>query len=168
MTNHRLSIIFVSVICIASRAYADQQYINGMFVYVKGSGPTELIAWAEANSRGQLRMQQGSLEDAPVVHEIEGIFTSIPLWRPVRVFVSTEHIFHDDRAEVRHLAIASRVMNVYTLALRVADLERRAKINSLLTSVRASADMPGYAFVVLRSSGISDRYYPIRLTPDER
>jgi hypothetical protein len=59
-------------------------------------------------------------------------------------------------------------LNVYALGLRVADLERREKIDSLLKAVRASYDNPGYAFIGMESDGINARFYPMRLTPLEK
>jgi hypothetical protein len=146
-------------------ARGQVRYIDGLFVASKG-GVVELIAYAEEMNRGTLRMQQGSLEDAPVVHEITRIMSSIPLWPPVGVVVASAAIFRDDRAEQRHLAIAGQKVNVYAVEIRVADLERRERIESLLKSVKASYDSPGYAFVIL-ASGDYRRYYPIRLTPRE-
>jgi hypothetical protein len=141
------------------------RYIDGLFVASKG-GVVELIAYAEEMNRGTLRMQQGSLEDVPVVHELTRLMSSIPLWPPVGVIVASEAIFHDDRAERRRLAIAGQKVNVYAVEIRVADLERRDRIESLLKSVKASYDSPGYAFIIL-ASGDYHRYYPIRLTARE-
>jgi len=112
-------------------------------------------------------MTTGTLEDAPTVHEITRILCSLPLWKPAGILITTERIFREDRVEQRQLAFAVRKLNVYALELRVVDLERRAKIDSLLKTVRASHDAPGYAFVVL-TSGDYRRYYPIRLTAGER
>jgi hypothetical protein len=143
------------------------RYIDGVFVAPRGGAPIELIAYAEARSTGMLNMQRGTLEDAPLVHELVSVLTSIPNWRPQSVTVSTEEIFRDERAERRALVFAVNKLNVYALGLRISDLERREKIESLLKSVRASYDNPGYAFIGMQSDGYV-RYYPIRLTPMER
>jgi hypothetical protein len=146
-------------------ARGQVRYIDGLFLASKG-GVVELIAYAEEMNRGTLRMQHGSLEDAPVVHELTRLMASIPLWPPVGVIVASAAIFHDDRAERRRLAISGQKVNVYAVEVRVADLERREKIESLLKSVKASYDSPGYAFIIL-ASGDYRRYYPIRLTARE-
>jgi hypothetical protein len=144
------------------------RYLDGVFVAPKSaSAPIELIAYAEALSTGVLRMQHGSLEDAPLVHEISGAFLSIPNWKPVGAFVGTTELFRDDRAERRRLSLAVQPRNVYAVALRLVDLERREKIESLLEAVRASADAPGYAFIVIASE-THVKYYPMRLTAMER
>ena len=144
------------------------RYIDGVFIAPKNaSAPIELIAYAEALSTGILRMQQGTLEDAPLVHEISGAMVSVPNWRPIGAIVGTTELFRDERAERRRLAFASRPRNVYAVALRIVDLERRETIEQLLTAVQASQDRPGYAFIIIGSDA-HVKYYPMRLTPDER
>jgi hypothetical protein len=144
------------------------RYIDGVFVAPRGGGsPIELIAYAEMLSTGILRMQQGTLDDAPFINELVSVLASMPTWRPHSVTISSEQLFRDERAERRSLAISGGRLNVYAIGLRVADLERREKIESLLKSVKASATNPGYAFVSMQSDGYI-RYYPIRLTPLEK
>ena len=143
------------------------RYIDGVFIAPRGGSPIELIAYAEALSTGVLRMQHGTLEDAPLVHEIVSVLASLPNWRPKSVTVSTAEAFRDERAERRGLVFAVSKLNVYALGLRIVDLEQRKKVDSLLKSVRASYDNPGYAFIGMESDGYV-RYYPMRLTPMER
>jgi hypothetical protein len=76
--------------------------------------------------------------------------------------------FRDDRAERRILPTVQRTLNASTATMRVSDLERRAKIDQILSSVGASLDTPGFAFVVMAVRDGQPRFYPIRLTPDER
>ena len=143
------------------------RYLDGIWVAPKGaSAPIELIAYAESLSTGILRMQYGSLDDAPLVHEMSGVMISVPNWKPIGVFIGTTDLFRDDRAERRRLPIAAQQRNVYAVSLRIADLERRERIESLLTSVRASANAPGYAFIAIASEE-HVKYYPVRLTPLE-
>jgi hypothetical protein len=142
------------------------KYIDGLFIH-DGKQATELIAWAEITGRGQLTMSRGSLEDAPTIHVINRIMVSIPLWKPVGAFVASTALFQDDQAERRNMSMAARKLNIYAMEVRVSDLESRDKIDSMLRSVRASQDSPGYAFIVL-SGGDYQRFYPIRLTPVER
>lgn len=156
----------------ASAAAAGQntRFIDGLFVHTAesvGSAPVELIAYAELTGSGMLRMIQGDLEDAPLVSEVRGILCSIPYWRPVFAMVTTTALFRDERSEWRQLSIATAPRNIYAMEVRVADLESRARIDALLRSVRASAETPGYAFLVLDNAGYR-RYYPIRLSPIER
>jgi hypothetical protein len=143
------------------------RYIDGVFVAPRGGAPIELIAYAEALSTGILRMQRGTLEDAPLIHELVSVLASVPNWRPKSVTVSTTDVFRDERAERRGLVFAVSKLNVYALGLRIVDLEKRETIDSLLKSVRASYDNPGYAFVGMEADGYV-RYYPMRLTPMER
>jgi hypothetical protein len=162
----------VSVLVAASLSglAADAQvvrYIDGVFVAPKGGTPIELIAYAEARSTGILRMSHGTLEDAPLVHEVVSVLASLPQWRPQSVTISTEEIFRDERAERRGVVFAVTKLNVYALGLRISDLEERARIDALLRAVRASATNPGYAFIGMESDG-AVRYYPMRLTPMEK
>jgi hypothetical protein len=143
------------------------RYIDGVFVAPRNGAPIELIAYAESLSTGVLRMQRGTLEDAPLIHEVVSVLTSLPTWRPQSVTITTEEAFRDDRAERRGLVFAVNKLNVYALGLRISDLERRDKIESLLKAVKASPVNPGYAFIGMHSDGYV-RYYPIRLTPVER
>jgi hypothetical protein len=143
------------------------RYIDGVFVAPRGGSPIELIAYAEARSTGVLRMQRGSLEDAPFIHELVSVLASMPNWRPQSVTVSTEEVFRDERAERRRLVFAVNKLNVYAFGMRIVDLERRDEINSLLKSVRASAVNPGYAFIGMEADGYI-RYYAMRLSPLER
>jgi hypothetical protein len=84
------------------------------------------------------------------------------------VFVTSGHIFSDEWAERRQLAFTTRPRSVYGREVRVSDLAQRDKIERSLKSAKASADVPGYAFVVLATDESYRRYYAIRLTPEER
>lgn len=168
MTGTLVATVICAAFTLLPGVLAQQRSINGLFIATKQGELIELIAYAEPMSRAVLRMQTGSLEDAPTIHELLAIYCNIPLWRPVGVFVSTGRIFSDDRAEQRNLAFTTRPRSVYGRELRVSDLARRDKIERLLKSAKASANAPGYAFVVLATDSSYRRYYPIRLTPDER
>ena len=170
--SYRLSVLAAVLSLLATVSLPAQtiRYIDGLFIHTDtsaASAPIELIAWAEATSRGQLRMSRGTLEDAPTVNEVKRILCSIPMWRPVGAFVTTTALFSEERSERRNMSIAANKLNVYALDVRIADLEKREKIESLLKAVRASPDVPGYAFIVL-SGGDYQRFYPIRLTPLDR
>jgi hypothetical protein len=143
------------------------RYIDGLFVAPRGGSPIELIAYAETLSTGILRMQHGTLEDAPLIHEVVSVLASLPNWRPQSVTITTEEAFRDDRAERRSLVFAVNKLNVYALGLRISDLERRDKIDALLKSVRASAVNPGYAFIGMAADGYV-RFYPMRLSSLEK
>lgn len=146
---------------------AQVRYIDGLWLRT-AEGVRELIVYAEIRSGGRLRMAQGDLEDAPTVHEVQGILASQPNWKPAAVIVTTTSLFTDESAERRNLPVATRMRNVYAAEVRVRDLERRDRIDALLRSVRASYDAPGYAFLVMYTDGAGLRYYPFRLTPAER
>lgn len=161
------SVLVVAAVSGMTASGQTVRYIDGVFVAPREGAPVELIAYAEARSTGVLRMSQGTLDDAPLVHEVVSVLASVPNWRPHSVTISTEHIFRDERAERRGLVFAVTKLNVYALGLRIVDLEHRERIESLLRAVRASHDNPGYAFIGMESDGYV-RYYPMRLTPLER
>jgi len=158
------------VILVATSAVTAQtvKYIDGVFVAPRGGTPMELIAYAEANSRGIFKMQHGSLEDAPLVQEVVSVLISLPHWQPRNPIVTTLEAFREEQAERRDLRIAINKLNVYAIGVRIADLESRGKINELLKSVGASYDNPGYAFIVIEAEGGYQRLFPIRLTPLEK
>ncbi len=143
------------------------RYIDGIFVAPRSGAPIELIAYAEQTSGGRLRMAEGTLDDAPLIHEAVSVLASLPHWKPIGAFVTTTELFKDERAERRNMSFAVSKLNVYALGLRVADLESRDRIEDILKAVRASYDTPGYAFIVLSNDGYI-RYYPMRLTPLEQ
>lgn len=66
---------------------AQQRFVNGLFVSTP-QGAVELITYGESMHNGQLRLQEGSLEDVPTVKPWTRlrILSSIPLWQPVAVF----------------------------------------------------------------------------------
>jgi hypothetical protein len=140
------------------------RYVDGIFVAPRTGAPVELIAYAEQTSVGRLRMAEGTLDDAPLIHEAVSVLASRPHWKPIGAFVTTTHLFQDERAERRNMSFAVSKLNVYALGLRIADLENRERIEDLLRAVRASYDTPGNAFIVMSSDGYI-RYYPMRLTP---
>jgi hypothetical protein len=166
MANRRLrGAMMFGLFLVATTTVRGQtvKYIDGVFVAPRGGTPIELIAYAEANSRGILKMQEG-----PLVHEVVSVLISMPHWQPRTSIVTTSEAFRDEQAERRTLRIAVSKLNVYALGVRIADLEKRDKIDSLLKAVRASYDQPGYALIVIEADGGYKRYFPIRLTPLEK
>jgi hypothetical protein len=159
--------VALSISVSSSGGAQSVRYIDGVFVAPMGEpAPVELIAYAERMRSGVLRMQHGTLEDAPVVHEISGAFVSVPGWQPAAVLVATLELFRDELAERRNVPFATHPRNVYAVAIRIADFERRDRIDELLRAVKASQHNPGFAFIVIASEN-HVKYFPVRLTPDE-
>jgi hypothetical protein len=159
-------IAIVATVALWTLTGRGEAQTRGLFIN-SAAGATELLVYAEATHGGRLRMARGELEQAPVVHEVLGILSSLPNWRPIAVIVATTELFRHETAERRQLPIAIRMRNVFAAEVRAVDLEKREQIISLLRAIKASPDTPGYAFVVLDLNGVR-RYYPIRLTPRER
>lgn len=141
----------------------QRQTTRGLFIGTLASR-VELTVYAEPTHGRRLQVTKGSLRDVPTITPSVAlrIFSNMPNWQPAAVVVGTAAVLREDNAETRTLPFASRMVNVFALELRVADLEQPAKVAELLESVRASGDNPGYVFVVMFSSGLM-RYYPVRL-----
>jgi hypothetical protein len=158
-----LGVLFIFVI---PSPAAQTRFINGVFVSPPGGPPIELIAYADNNAAGDFRLAHGSFEDVPTLHEIAGILVNVPSFRLQFAFVASHEIFRDWRSERRQLSLATSPLNVYAQHVRIADLEKRERIDRLLAAVNASPQNPGYVFVTVESYGYS-RHYPIRLTPQD-
>jgi hypothetical protein len=114
-------------------------------------------------------MARGSLEDVPVVDELAGALVNMPFFQPHYVFVTTAAIFQDMFAERRQLPVAHTKLSVNAVHVRIADLERREKIEALLKAVGASPRNPGYAFIAAGSNGYVRFYrFGSRLPPRNR
>ena len=92
-----------------------------------GHGPVELTAYSEPATNGQLRMAKGG-------------------FAPSAIFVATQEIFKDERAERRDVRFALRRLNISALELRVDDLERRDRLAALIQSVGASKKITRLCF----------------------
>ena len=153
----------LAVACILDpgAAVAQGGYVHGVFV---GSphGPIELTAYAEVATNGQLRMAKGSFENVPTLVDAQRILCNLPNWQPGGIFVATQEIFRDERAERRELAFAVRRLNVSALEVRVEDIEQKDRLAELIRSVGASEKSPAYVFVVMATNGLS-RLYPFRV-----
>lgn len=103
--------VFVALAGIDPHAQVGR-YIDGIFVAPRKGAPIELIAYAEQTSVGRLRMTQGTLEDAPLIHEAVSVLTSLPHWKPIGAFVTTTELFQDERAERRNMSLATSKLNV--------------------------------------------------------
>ena len=117
-------------------------YAHGVFVGTE-HGPVELTAYAEPATNGQLRMAKGG-------------------FAPSAIFVATQEIFQDERAERREVRFALRRLNISALELRVEDLERQDRLTALIQRVGASEKSPAYVFVVMTTNGLN-RFYPFRV-----
>lgn len=136
-------------------------YAHGVFVSTQ-HGPIELTAYAEVVTNGQLRMAKGSFENVPSLSDIQRILCNLPNWQPGGIFVATQEIFKDDRAERREVQFAVRRLNISAVEVRVEDIERSERLAGLVRSVGGSEKSPAYVFVVMATNGLS-RFYPFRV-----
>ena len=136
-------------------------YQPGVFVGTL-HGPIELTAYAEVATNGQLRMAKGDLGNIPALSDVQLILCNLPSWQPGAIFVSTQEIFRDERAERREVRFALRRLNISALELRVEDIERQDRLAELVRSVRASDTSPAYVFIVMTTNGLN-RFYPFRV-----
>jgi hypothetical protein len=154
-------------------ASPQPQYQPGVFV-ATSDGPVELTAFAvqagtgvrEISRDGRigiLRMEHGSLENAPEVPDVQRVLVNLPSYFPAGVMVATTAFFGNERAERRDLPIATQRLGMWTFDVRAADLERPEAVARLLDAVRASDDEPGYFFVVIGGHEMMPRFYPFRV-----
>lgn len=136
-------------------------YAHGVFVGTE-HGPVELTAYAEPATNGQLRMAKGSFENVPTFADVQRILCNVANWEPSAIFVATQEIFQDERAERREVRFALRRLNISALELRVEDLERQDRLTALIQRVGASEKSPAYVFVVMTTNGLN-RFYPFRV-----
>jgi hypothetical protein len=144
-------------------AAAQTTYVPGVFVGTP-RGPVELIAYSEIAPSGRMRMaDRTSLDDVPTVETVQRILCSMPEWTPTRVWMASHEIFNDERAERRQLAVTHRQFNVYTVELRVPDLEDPEKVARLVKQVRGTGGEPAYVFVSMDNQLGVGRHYVVRL-----
>jgi hypothetical protein len=162
-----LAVLLLSDMGTLAESPWSAQYPQGVFVSPRDAEPIQLVAYAEANAVGRLGlvpgMTVGSLEEAPVLDEVAGALVSLPSFQIRAVFLTTAEIFSNSYAEQRELPIKTERLNIYATHVRIADLERRDRLEPLLRRVRATATNPGYVFIAVESHGHL-RYYPFRLT----
>src|SRR5688500_7088613 len=111
MANRWLSGAVLIGVCLLFAAAGRAQsvkLIDGVFVTPRKGPPIALTAYAEANSRGILQMQKGTLEDAPYVDEVASVLVSLPNWRPVAAVITTKAALRDELIEKRQLPISAR------------------------------------------------------------
>lgn len=122
-----------------------------------------LKTYAEMMNAGILKLTSGSAKDIPTISVFRSIRTSLTGWRPVSVLVASNELFTSEYAERRLIPIAIRPIAVSTLGVRVADLERPARIAQLHKAIRKpEGGDDAYFFLVLASDGLT-RYYPFRI-----
>jgi hypothetical protein len=139
-------------------------YVHGLFVGTQ-NGPVELTAYAEVVTNGQLRMAKGSFENVPTLSDVQRVLCNLPNWEPGAIFVATQEIFRNERAERREVRFALRRLNISALELRVEDVERKDRLGDLARSVGASEQSPAYVFIVMTTNGLN-RFYPFRVGQD--
>jgi hypothetical protein len=159
----RCAAVFLFFVLAVAAAPAQTAYVPGVFVGT-GKGPVELIAWAEVTRKGTLRMTPDtSIEDVPTVDTVQRILCSMPDWKPRAVWLAGNAIFEDERAERRLLASTQRSFNVYTVELRVPDLEDPGTLERLAKQVRSKETDPAYVFIPMDNNLGVVRYYMARL-----
>ena len=136
-------------------------YGYGVFIGTS-HGPIELTAYAEVVTNGQLRMAKGSFENVPTLSDVQRVLCNVPNWEPGAIFLATQEIFKDERAERREVRFALRRLNISALELRVEDIERKDRLAELVKSVGASEQSPAFVFIVMTTNGLN-RFYPFRV-----
>ncbi len=158
-----MRVLLLALAVLTALAPAGRASAQGSAVVLHTS--TEQIplkAWAEFRRAGTLVMASGTFSDIPTITDFTMLRCSLTGWSPMSVMVASEDLFANEYAERRMLPIAGRRIGVTALQVRVADLERPARIAELLAAVGAGERNNGYFFLVLSSEGLV-RYYPFKM-----
>ena len=150
------------VVLVLQTPSAGQRYQAGVFV-ASEHGPIELSAWAEVGRNGVLQMAKGSLSNVPTVNNVRGVLCNLPNWRPGAVFIASDLIFRDERAERREIKFAMRLLNISAIEMHVEDVEQKDRLDDLIRAVGGTEDVRTYVFIVMATSGL-ERLYPFRVT----
>jgi hypothetical protein len=140
---------------------ARQKFIDGLFMGTESGNPIELIAWAESQSTGTLRMANSSLEDAPVLPRTYRALLNMGSYDLIAVLAITRDVFSKplDRLERRELRYSVTRLAVTTYEIGIPDLEDWDKIQRLRKNLKATPDNPMIVFLIV-SNGANVRYYP--------
>lgn len=149
----------VAMLIVAAPAYAQD---TGVLLFTD-TEQIPLKTYAEFMRAGILRITSGAVKDIPTIDTFRMFRCSITGWHPVAVLVASEDLFKSEYAERRQIPIALRPAGVTAVNVRVADLERPARIAELHRAIgRPEGGEDAYFFLVLTSGGIT-RYYPFRM-----
>lgn len=121
-----------------------------------------LKAYAELHRSGVMQLTSGSVKDIPIIQDFRFVRSALTGWFPGRALVASEELFKSERAERRILPIATRMVGVTAVQVRIADLESPQKINELLAAVGVpEGGDTGFFFFTLTGDGMT-RYYPFK------
>jgi hypothetical protein len=121
-----------------------------------------LKVYAELHRSGVMQLTSGSSKDIPVIQDFRFVRCALTGWFPGRALVASEDFFTSERAERRILSIATRMVGVTAVEVRIADLESPQKVATLLTAVGVpEGGDTGYFFFTLTADGMT-RYYPFK------
>lgn len=142
----------------ASQTYAQSSAV----VLYTSTEQIPLKAYAELHRSGVMQLTSGSAKDIPVIQDLRFIRCALTGWFPGRALVASEELFRSERAERRILPIATRMVGVTAVEVRIADLESPKKIGELLSAVGVpEGGDTGYFFFTLTADGMT-RYYPFK------
>lgn len=144
---------------------AQRQYPEGLLL-VDDDGPQELGAYAVLRPNGRLTMAFGTRDDILAAPRIPMIVCNLGLWPVGAVWVTSDAIFEDARAERRQLPFSVNRASVRTTRLRIGALEDPANIRRLAHAIGAGPGRSVYA-VFTTSNGPMTRHYLVRIVDDE-
>lgn len=140
---------------------ASQKFITGLFTATESGAPIELIAWAQTTNAGTFRMENGSLEDAPILPRTYKFLVNLGSYDVIGVLATTTEVMSKplDRMERRDLPFSTVKLAVTTNEIGVPELEHWDRVQRLRKSLRASAQHPLIFFLIV-TNGANVRYYP--------
>ena len=125
---------------------------SGVFVATE-DGPQELGVYTHRTAMGRPLLAVGTLDEVQMVPGLIRVFCNLPFWRVQSAFISTRHIFDDNRAERRRLTLRARQLSISAMSVEVVATEDPAKLKPLLDAVGATPENPAYVFVTMESRG---------------
>jgi hypothetical protein len=85
--------VTLAAFCVTSTAAAEQRFIEGVFTATESGAPIELIAYAEPQRVGMLKMGHGFLEDAPILPRTYRFLVNVPGFAPIAVLAVNKDVF---------------------------------------------------------------------------
>jgi hypothetical protein len=155
------AIAFSAAFLIANPRAAEQKYVEGVFTATESGTPLELIAWAAPMGAGMLKMEQGFLEDAPVLPRTFRFLVNVSGFDVIAVVAVNKDAFAEplDRLESKVLPHTTTKLNIQAVEIGVPELEDWDKVIRLRQNMKATQDKPLVLFIVV-SNGIVKRFYP--------
>ena len=140
---------------------ANQKFITGLFTATENGTPIEMIAWAESLRTGVFKMENGSLDDAPVLPRTYRFLLNISGFEAVQILAATGDIFSKGLEGLDHRTFPFTVtrLAIDTFEIGIPQLENWDNVVRLRKSLRVTQSKPLIFFLIV-TNGTVTRAYP--------